>query len=220
MHYIQLAILNQLSLQGAQRFSAFQSLKLTSDHLNFHLQQLQRQKLVVKSSEGYSLTAVGAEYAGRLDKKTTREIATAKVSVSLGIMRENDNKVEFLLSERLVGQSKGQIAWHTAKILLGEPFQEAAARCLLNETGLSGEFTYQGVNRIVRTSEDQIEIDVVVMCFKATNVTGELIPETEQVRNFWISAEDAKELTNTVIGFQADLQAYLDNKQIFAEYLD
>lgn len=220
MHYIQQAILNTVAKQGKSRFSNFDSLGLSNDHLNFHLKQLIRLNYLVKSNEGYVLTPTGSEFSGRLNKDTSLEISMPKVSISLGISKEMDGEKHFLLSERLIGQSRGQIAWHTTKVLMGEPLFEACARCLKNETGLEGDFSYQGITRVIRKENDQFEIDVVVLCFKVSNVSGKLIQETEQVRNFWISLDEAKKLTNTVVGFEDDLEAFANNKSIYNEYIN
>lgn len=220
LHYIQLSILRELLFKKEASFSELNVEQLTTDQFAFHLKQLVRFDFISKNEVGkYLLTPSGLEIAGRIDVESGTLFNQPKVSISLGILKEEDGKQMVLLSKRKKNQSAGQIAWHTQKVKLGESLYDTCKSCLKNEAGLTADFIYAGTTHIIRKHEDKFEIDVVLIDFKAINITGDLITENEEQTNFWISFEEALKLEDTVVGFKERLNAYKDNKVIFQEFI-
>lgn len=220
LHYVQLRIIEELLFKKEATFTELNALKLSNDHFTFHLKQLIRKELVVKNGDLYTLTARGLEVGGRLDLDNSMLFTQAKISVSVGIMRETLDGIEFLLSKRKRNPSNGKIAWHTAKVRIGDLLVDTAKKCVLDETGLQGEPLFMGTTHVIREENQVLEADVVVIDFLVVNPTGELIIETPDQTNFWISYKEAIKLDNTLVGMKEKLEAFKNRQITFNEYIN
>ncbi len=220
LHYIQLRTIEELLFKKEATFTQLNALNLTNDHFTFHIKQLIKRGLIEKVDDLYKLTSSGLELAGRLNTNKGTIYNQAKLSILVGIFRENNGTLEVLLSKRKRDQSIGKIAWHTTKVDIGELLKDSANRCLKNETGLTGNPEFAGVTHVIRKDENNYEIDVVLVDFLVLNPTGELITETPDQTNFWISYEDALKLDNTLVGMKEKLEAFKNRQITFNEYIN
>jgi len=124
-----------------------------------------------------------------------------------------------LLGERQKDQSKGEIGWFTEKVRFGEPVGKTLDRCLYQETGLKAQFEYVGVERFIRREKKVIEVDVILLCFRAIRLSGDLKEQTNESRNFWISIAEARSLPNTFAHFTQILDLFLTGTVPYHEHV-
>lgn len=216
-HNVQLSILKQLLFKPKARFRDLNKSDLTNDHFTFHLKRLIELGLVEKEGTIYQLTPQGLEIAGRLDLQSMQIVRPPKVGVCLFVTREKEGKIEVLLEERLKDPSKGKIGSHTEKVRFGESLFETAKRCLKSETGLTGEFEYAGVLRIIRKKKAYPAVDVLLNFFRVKNPKGKLISKTSESRNFWIPLHKVSEVKNTFEHYKEDIKLLLSDKVFLEE---
>lgn len=162
---------------------------MTSDHFNFHIKKLVEREFVEKDEDTYSLTRSGKEYANRMD--TDENVIEVQPKISVALIIEND-KGEILAQERRKQPYFGFWGRPTGKIRRGEEMLEAAARELMEETGLTADLRVAGVYHKMDYERDSLELldDKVFVLIYGTNPVGELVAEQEGHRNEWLSDEE------------------------------
>ncbi|HEX8390049.1 MAG TPA: NUDIX hydrolase, partial [Candidatus Saccharimonadales bacterium] len=160
---------------------------MTSDHANFHIQKLIEVGYIEKaSSRRYILSRAGKEYANRMD--TDDNVIEKQPKLSVALIVQND-RGEFLAQQRLKQPYFGFWGRPTGKIRWGETMVEAAARELMEETGLSADLTVAGFYHKMdydRESSDLLE-DKVFVLIHGTNPSGRLIVDDEGHHNEWLT---------------------------------
>lgn len=187
-----MAILRELLLADTLNFSAVtKSTGLTSDHANFHLKQLVQNGFVEhvpKTYGAYQLTRKGKEYANRMDTDENKIEKQPKLSVVLVIVNE---KGEHLQQERLKQPYYGYWGHPTGKIRWGETLEEAGARELMEETGLTADLIPLGFyHKLDYDSDGEMLEDKYLCLIYGTNPQGELKEYSDGQRNVWLSDEE------------------------------
>ena len=197
MHPAQVAILHVLLFSPSAAFSELQrKSKLSSDHFNFHVKQMISQKLVSKSADGqYSLTTAGKEYANRFD--TDERIIERQPKVAVLLAVEN-HEGKILCQERLKQPFYGFWGRPTGKIRFGETIMKAAARELMEETGLTADLQCVGVLHKMDYQEGGQKLleDKIFFVIKGTHPKGDLMEQFEGGRNAWLTTEEIANLDN------------------------
>lgn len=190
-HMAQMKMLRALLMDSHKNFSDLQrATGLSSDHANFHIKKLAAAGFVehIKKEYGkYQLTPAGKEYANRMD---TDEIAIEKqpkLSIVILLINQNGEK---LCQERLKQPYFGYWSHPTGKIRWGEEVLEAAARELMEETGLTAQLTVRGVeHRIDRDHAGNLLEDKYFFIIDGIHPIGSMLELTEGVRNFWVDMD-------------------------------
>lgn len=199
IHEAQVKILRDLLFQPEATFSSLQKVtKLEGDHFKFHLSRLVELGYVEKVNSGaYKLSIKGKEYANKLDTDENAIERQPKLSVLIIAWRprQNTQDTEFLVQQRLKNPYYGYFARLGGKIRWGETVLEAAARELLEETGLTGDLEYRGLYHKMDYNKqtDEMLEDKFFLLVKATNLTGELVENFEGGRNVWLTEEELDE---------------------------
>lgn len=193
-HDAQMAILRHLLLSPGAGFAELQkNTDLTSDHFNFHIKKLVDVGYVEKKDNGhYVLSRAGKEYANRMD--TDDNVIEKQPKISVGLIIENaDGKI--LAQERLKQPYYGFWGRPTGKIRWGETMVEAAARELMEETGLTADLRVGGFYHKMDYDKDSGDLleDKIFVLVHGTNPQGELIVEGEGHRNEWLSKDEFEE---------------------------
>ncbi len=210
-HVSQMNILRQLLFVPYERFSTLQKATgLTSDHANFHIKQLVEAGLVrhVSKTYGtYELTRKGKEYANRMDTDEQVIEKQPKLSVVLDIRRD-DGRV--LQQERIKQPYYGYWGRPTGKIRWGETILDAAARELLEETGLEADLQVMGFYHKLDYDASGILLEDKYLCLvRGVNPKGSLLPETDGQRNEWLTDEEYDKKENT-FGTLEDIQPLIE----------
>ena len=190
LHKAHVAILHVLLFQPDARFADLQKAsKLSSDHFNFYLKQLIDEEFVAKNERGaYHLTPKGKEFANRFDTDARQVERQPKIAVCLMIRKDGKQ----LVQQRLKQPYYGYWGRPTGKIRWGETILEAAARELMEETGLTADLSYESLYHKQDFNKETGEMleDKIFVIIGCANPTGELITEFEGGRNAWMTQEE------------------------------
>jgi 8-oxo-dGTP pyrophosphatase MutT (NUDIX family) len=216
IHPVQTHILRQLLFLPNATYSQLQKeTGLDSDHFKFHTKRLAELGLIEKHDRSYTLSSMGKEYANKLDTDHNTIERQPKSAVLLGVEKRIDGEPHFLFQERLKHPYFGYWGIMGGKIRWGETILEAAARELMEETGLMGELRYVGVyheHTFQKESGELLE-DKIFHIVHCTNPSGVLTEEFEGGRNEWMSVDKARSLTKRFDSFDTELNMILDNEQ-------
>lgn len=191
-HKAQKSILRHLLFTKQAGFAELQKqTRLSSDHFNFHIKKLVETGYVEKLDDGYRLSAAGKEYANRMDTDEHEIERQPKVSVALIVERQSDGRREFLFQQRLKNPYYGLWGRLGGKVRWGEQLAEAAARELMEETGLTADFIYKMLyhKRDYNESGELLE-DKIFLIMHTENASGELMERFEGGYNKWMTQEE------------------------------
>lgn len=191
-HETQMEILNHLLHVESTNFSDMQKTTgLSSDYVNFHLKALMNAGFISKTDKKYTLTNDGKEYANRMD--TDEKVIERQPKLSVALIVENDNG-QLLAQQRLKQPYFGYWGRPTGKIRWGETMEQAAARELEEETGLSATWQIMGVYHKMdfTVGTNDILEDKYFIIAHGTNPTGTLITEFDGGKNQWMSDEELR----------------------------
>lgn len=203
-HATQMAMLKVLLLSPAAGFAELQkAADVTSDFANFHIKQLIATNYVKKNAAGkYILTADGKEYANRMDTDEKALEKQAKLSAWLVV---DDGKGKFLAQQRLKQPYYGYWGRLGGKIRWSETVLEAAARELMEETGLTADMEFKGIYHKLDYSKNGAFLeDKYFYLVHCTNPRGQLIKSFEGGENHWLTDE---EMAKKAKVFESALQA-------------
>ena len=193
-HPIQITILRQLLFQPSAGFAQLQKeTDVSSDHFTFHIKKLIEEGYVLKQDGHYKLTGRGKEYANRMDTDENEIEKQPKVSVVITLERKNaSGEREFLYQQRLKNPYFGFWGRLGGKIRWGESVLEAANRELMEETGMTADFSYRLLYHKRDFKKDTKELleDKLFLCVYATDFSGELMERFEGGYNKWMTVEE------------------------------
>lgn len=191
LHKAHVAIIHELLFRPDARFAELQKAsKLSSDHFNFYLKQLIEDGLIAKNKAGaYHLTPKGKEFANRFDTEARTVERQPKVAVCL-MVRRDDGKC--LVQQRLKQPFYGYWGRPTGKIRWGETILEAAARELMEETGLEADLAFENIYHKMDFNKATGELleDKIFFVVACSNPRGDFIAEFEGGRNAWLTQEE------------------------------
>lgn len=190
-HANQMIILRHLLLKPDAGFAELQKMMdVESDAANFHIKQLIQADYIAKNPEGrYALTRLGKEYANRMD--TDEKVIEKQPKLSVALIIENDEG-KILAQQRLKHPYYGYWGRPTGKIRWGEKIVEAAARELMEETGLTAELAMKGLYHKIDVLKDTGELleDKYFCIVHGKNSRGNLISDDEGHQNIWLTNEE------------------------------
>lgn len=215
-HEAQMKLLKQLLLSSTSKFSVLtKATDLTSDHANFHIKQLIDAGFVEhvpKTYGEYRLTVKGKEYANRMDTDETVMEKQPKLSVVLDIINADGKHLQ---QQRLKQPYYGYWGRPTGKIRWGETMLEAAARELMEETGLEADLAVLGFYHKLDYDADGNFLEDKYFCVvRGINPRGELLVESDGQRNEWLTNEEFLAKEKNFGGFE-EIQASIDTGRAF-----
>lgn len=219
-HPAQAAILRHLLFTPQSGFAQLQkTTDMTSDHFNFHVKKLIDEGYVNKQETQYGLTRKGKEYANRMDTDENEIEKQPKVSIVVTLERQNDKgEREFLYQQRLKNPYFGFWGRLGGKMRWGESVIEAAERELMEETGLTAQFSYRLMyhKRDFDKSSGKLLEDKLFLCVYATEFDGELIERFEGGYNKWMTVEEFHQQPKQFASVD-EFMALMDQGETFAE---
>lgn len=197
LHPIQSEILKSRIFKAGESFNRLNENKISTDSFTFHLKSLVEAGLVEKTQGKYCLSAIGKEFANRMDveKQNPQIEKQAKIGVLIFAIKKEGGITKYLLQQRLKHPYFGYFGGVGGKLKIGETITKAANREFNEETGLSGKLTFCGVNHKTDFSKQgELLEDKLFFVFKATNLKGEFIQEFQGGKNIWFSLPQIKKL--------------------------
>lgn len=218
LHPAHVAILQVLLFTPSARFAELQKAsELTSDHFNFYLRQLLDEGYVAKGAGGaYTLTVKGKEFANRFDTDARTVERQPKVAVCLAIY---DDQGRTLIQQRLKQPFYGYYGRPTGKIRWGETILEAAARELMEETGLTATLSFHSIFHKMdykEQTDDMLE-DKIFFVVHGNKPQGQLLAEFEGGRNEWMAVEQIAGLERSFISAEV---ARADNEPALSVFME
>jgi 8-oxo-dGTP pyrophosphatase MutT (NUDIX family) len=200
LHRIQKDILLGLLLKPRAHFSQLNKYKdeVTSDLFNFHIKRLSNQGYIEKKTDGYYyLTDKGKQYAGLMDTKNATLETQAKISVAVCGVRQSNNKIQYLIQQRLKQPYYGYYGLVGGKVKRGETALEAVNREFYEETNLKGELELIWIeHKMDYSQKGDILDDKIFFFYKATNFKGKLMKNFSEGKNQWLSESEIIKLDN------------------------
>jgi 8-oxo-dGTP pyrophosphatase MutT (NUDIX family) len=219
IHPIQANVLLALLFEQRARFTDLNTAKIPSDHFNFHIRRLVKIKLIKKSKDNlYQLTKKGKEFANRFDTDSIVLERQAKIGVLICCFKEENNKTQYLIQQRLKEPYFGFYGFITGKVRWGETIKQTAERELLEETGLKNETQIVGIKHKMDYSQDgDLLEDKFFFVIKVDNPRGKLVKEFEGGKNLWLTEKQIMKLPNLFDGVDESLKMVKRNKLVFSE---
>jgi len=215
VHPVQARILVSLLFKKESRFRDLNNTKLTNDHFSFHIKELLRSGLIIKTKTGaYALTKLGKEFANRFDTDNKDIERQAKLGALIVCTKTDKGKRLFLIQQRLKQPYYGFYGFITGKIRWGETIFETAKRELSEETGLVGKFNLSGIkHKTDYTKSGKLLEDKFFFVFKVEKTKGKLIEKFEGGRNQWLPKKEILKLPNLFNDIAMSLKM-IDNSSI------
>jgi 8-oxo-dGTP pyrophosphatase MutT (NUDIX family) len=218
IHEFQLSILRELLFKPEAKFSELNKVDIPNDHFTFHIKHLIKEGLVAKNGNMYSLTNKGKEFANRMDTDSLQLERQAKLCIALHPVRINKGVKEYLVHHRLKEPFFGWYGTHSGKIRWGENPLICAKRELLEETGLTGNFTLKQIAHYHHLDKEGCLLeDKYFWVFEVNEVKGDLKEKVQEGENIWLTEKEYRKLKNVFATVDEVLEA-LDSKKL--TYID
>lgn len=192
VHPIQAKILRALLFQTEAKFSQLNVDKVPTDQFNFHLKSLVTAQILEKKDGKYFLTTKGKEFANRFDTEKVVMERQAKLTLIVVPIKKIGKKTYRLVHQRLKQPYYGYFGAVTGKIRWGEKVLDAAARELLEETGLIAQKmkTIGVFHKTDFSPEGSLLEDKFFFMVRVDKFSGKLIESIPEGKNFWMTEEE------------------------------
>lgn len=187
-HHIQKDILIRLSKAASLRFSELKPEELESNSFMYHLRQLQGQKLVDKTEDGYSLSSSGLAYIDGFSFHTLKPRKQPKL-ICILIVRNQDG--EWLMARRKYQPYIDQYMLVSGKQHLGEAPQDHAQRELNEKLRMNIPLTRRGFADIRIYRDDMLITHVSAHLYVGDSTADSLPPSTDQFDFAWVKEKDS-----------------------------
>lgn len=221
LHPVQTSILKVLLFKPTAKFSELNELHVSSDHFSFHVKRMVDSGFIQKTNEGeYELTTKGKEYANRFDTDGPKMgiERQAKIGVLVVAMDDTGPERKYMAQQRLKQPYYGFYGFLTGKIKWGETINEAAARELQEESGLSGAMRLTGIkHKMDYDLEGNLLEDKYFYIFRAENTKGSFQETFEGGKNIWLTRNAIKDLPDQFDGVQESIDMASQDGLVFLE---
>lgn len=190
LHHIQQSVLRQLSYKKWVQYSELLPDGMAGNAFNYHLTYLVKHKLIEKSDDGYTLTALGRVVVDAMSHNAKRFKLRPSCGVMLHLTAE-DGRVLLYLSKRQ------PLIDHTGlpfgKLRIGATFKSTAERMILRRKISLSEIKdlhYEAPLNICYDEDEELVCQRTGQIWSAM-FTGDPVDfETENGKSFWANPKD------------------------------
>ncbi|MFH0701437.1 MAG: NUDIX domain-containing protein [Candidatus Woesearchaeota archaeon] len=160
-------------------------LKIRSNMVSYHLTQMQKEGLLQKKGDFYSLTAAGEKYLPIFSHVIGAELGPLPV-VLVAVM----NKDKILLIQRNKRPYKNYWSMIGGKMKLEESFVDTALRLVKEKSGLDGKFV--SINSVLheRVEGEGMIKHSFILFFVKVEVQGTIVKESEHGKLKWFKLKE------------------------------
>jgi DNA-binding HxlR family transcriptional regulator len=213
-HHIQNAVLYTLSFSDGIRFGELKPDNLENKLFNYHLKQLIRDGLVVKTTDGrYCLSVEGKRLGRSVYESHSTHAKHARSVLILVIRRQTDGA--WFLSKRKTHPLKGKVGFlHTTPEIDKDSYTTATH--LVEQMGIDASFTILGGGLFRVVEESAVQSFTNITLLYCDDASGGEVASDELAEYFWDANPDFSSdqmILNTPL--LADL--YLKKQPFFIE---
>lgn len=192
MHTTKEKILKKLIYTPHLGFNELWNQKGESNNFAYHLRILEEDGLIEKNKEKYSLTLEGKKYALYMRGETGKIEKAPLTTVAIIIYDKKTDKV--LMQKRTKEPFYGLWITPAGKLEHDQFILECAKEEVKSETGLDCDLSLKGLISIKTFTKDELVFNHNLFIVKGENPRGELVLETREGKNKWMSLNEVKEL--------------------------
>jgi 8-oxo-dGTP diphosphatase len=201
-HELQMEIIRRLMYSPQQGFNELWAKYGKSNAFAYHVNKLEELGYIEKIGEKYSLTQEGKKLTAFIEGATGKRSVFPTFSVIMMVRRNG----KYVCCERRKEPFYGYWSHPAGKIQFGENPEECATRELREETGLIADtWVYKGMQIIKTYEEDNLLYHHYIMFMHTDDVTGELITESREGQNAWLTHEEFHEKKAFPGGWYSDI---------------
>lgn len=217
-HHLQVAIINGLRYADFVRFSVLKPAAIESNLFLYHLRQLIKAGLVVKTDAGYGLSTSGKSL---IAKSSNTNLLFRLQPTMLSVLCVHDPKTDlWLVTERLHQPFMHVSGFPSGKIHEGELFSEAASREVIDKTGLRAlQLIQKGVFEVRYWEDDKVTRHIVgIVSVGTAAAETSYLYETPDFKTFW--AKDTALFEKNVFPIHDKIISLIKKPGLFIESFD
>ncbi|HEU5187236.1 MAG TPA: NUDIX hydrolase [Candidatus Saccharimonadales bacterium] len=216
MHHIQRKILNLLMHSPSLQYAQMRPKGVESNHFAYHLDQLVRNKLIIKENRKYSLTSGGLALADRVSHASMTPRIQPHIVTTICVTNDQG---ETLLFEHMFQPYLNTVGFPQGRMHFEETTAQAAARELAEKTGLVDVILEHRGIAYIHAQKDQQTISKILSHVFTGIVSGQpyaAVQDPTKGRAFWGNIADYTP-KNTMPGFLAIAQRLQSAHSLFFE---
>ena len=218
-HHLQKQILHHLVTVPCAHFSELKPDDVEGNIFTYHLQQLIKQKYIVKQDDGtYCLTPDG-KAVGINVKLSAREALQQAHSVLFMALKTKDG---WLVRKRLAHPMFGKVGFVHGEPLATESITTTASKIFAAKTGLIVDFTVAGSGYVRLLKDEALESFTHFTLLYAKSFAGSLAEKVEKHpngQNYWLKAIDTQD-SDLIPGMEALCAKLESSDGLFFEELE
>lgn len=191
LHYLQIEILKQISLNPDSPFSVIQNKEITSNLFAYHVKKLLLLKLVEKNDDRYSLTTDGKKFVNRLEIEKEFPVFTnqPKVGILIYPFFGTDFSSDFIARTRLKEPFYGYTGTISTRFRFGEPVEQTIKKEMEQRVGFTFESSQEhGYQRIINKLDNEVVEDKIFFIYSVYGLSGSF-NKNDDLKDFRVSPE-------------------------------
>ncbi len=178
MHWIARHILRELTFTDTLRYTELKPDAVEGNLFQYHARKLEKQGLIERSGDGYTLTPAGSQFVADLSRtKLMSRFPGPRVVIMVVAQNETGEQLLFRWRRH---PYRGQVSFPFGRYFAGRSVLDMAAEHLRSKSGYEGDIAFMGDVHLI-TAEDHLLIQV----FSATNLRAELSSDNLTGTSFW-----------------------------------
>ncbi len=200
MHWIERHILKQLAFNDTMRYSELKPDAVEGNLFQYHARVLEKQSLISRSDEGYSLTAKGKVFVADLSQM--KQMGVRKLPRAAVMIACKNDAGEYLLFKWRRQPYRGMVSLPFGRQFYGEPLDWVASEQLRLKTGYQAQLEFIGqVDSIAMDKDSGVVDHLAISVFEASSLVHVETPDGLTGEAFW-GRPDEIDSMGSVVGLK------------------